>query len=125
MPKFEYIALDQRGQETRGVVDAANPNDVVGQLRQAGYFPTSVTEEGKGGGKPVAKKAQKAMAAVTAPKAKKGGSITLFQRKTIPSKTLMIFTRQLATLIDAGLPLLGGLNVLAKQEKDEVLKNTI
>src|SRR3954467_4870899 len=126
MPKFEYIALDQRGQESRGVVEAASPNDVVGQLRQAGYFPTSVTEEGKAGvAKPVAKKAQKAMAAAAAPKAKKSGQITLFQRKTIPSKTLMIFTRQLATLIDAGLPLLRGLNVLAKQEKDEVLKNTI
>ena len=37
----------------------------------------------------------------------------------------MIFTRQLATLIDAGLPLLRGLNVLAKQERDPVLKSTI
>jgi len=37
----------------------------------------------------------------------------------------MIFTRQLATLIDSGLPLLRGLNVLAKQERDSVLKNTI
>ena len=37
----------------------------------------------------------------------------------------MIFTRQLATLIDAGLPLLRSLNVLAKQERDSVLRNTI
>src|SRR3954464_13327106 len=37
----------------------------------------------------------------------------------------MIFTRQLATLIGAGLPLLRGLTVLAKQEKDLVLRNTI
>ena len=37
----------------------------------------------------------------------------------------MIFTRQLATLIDSGLPLLRSLNVLAKQERDSVLKNTI
>jgi len=37
----------------------------------------------------------------------------------------MIFTRQLATLIDSGLPLLRSLNVLAKQEPDAVLKNTI
>jgi len=37
----------------------------------------------------------------------------------------MIFTRQLATLIDSGLPLLRGLNVLTKQELDAVLKNTI
>jgi type IV pilus assembly protein PilC len=38
---------------------------------------------------------------------------------------MMIFTRQLATLIDSGLPLLRGLNVLAKQERDTVLRNTI
>jgi len=37
----------------------------------------------------------------------------------------MIFTRQLATLIDSGLPLLRSLNVLANQERDKVLKNTI
>src|SRR4051812_15864684 len=123
MPKFEYVALDARGQESRGVIEASTSNDVVGQLRQAGFFPTSVVEEGKGGVK-VAKKTQKAIKAAAAPKAKKGG-ITLFQKKTISSKTLMIFTRQLATLIDAGLPLLRGLNVLAKQEKDPVLKNTI
>jgi len=43
----------------------------------------------------------------------------------VKSKTLMIFTRQLATLIDAGLPLLRSLTVLAKQERDPVLHKTI
>ena len=52
-------------------------------------------------------------------------NIVLFQRKTVKPKTLMIFTRQLATLINAGLPLLRGLGVLAKQERDSVLKSTI
>ncbi len=121
MPRFDYIALDARGQESRGTLDGSNPNDVVGQLRQAGYFPTSVLEEGKGGAA-VVKKTQKAAKIASAPKAKSAGFMA---RKTIKSKTLMIFTRQLATLIDAGLPLLRGLNVLAKQEKDAVLKNTI
>ncbi len=124
MAKFEYIALDARGQESRGVVEAANQNDAVGQLRQAGYFPTNVAEEGKGGMPKADKKQKKAMKAASAPKAKKGG-FTLFSRKTVSSKVLMIFTRQLATLIDAGLPLLRGLTVLAKQEKDLVLRNTI
>jgi type IV pilus assembly protein PilC len=123
MAKYEYIALDARGQESRGVIEAPNPNDAVGQLRQSGYFPTSVVEEGKGAPATRNKKAQKAMKAATAPKAK--GGITLFTKKTVSGKTLMIFTRQLATLIDAGLPLLRGLTVLAKQEKDVVLKNTI
>src|SRR5205823_11895617 len=62
-------------------------------------------------------------ARVTKPRAKKG--IVLFQRRKVKSKILMIFTRQLATLIDSGLPLLRSLNVLAKQERDKVLKNTI
>ena len=107
------------------MIDASNSNDAVGQLRQAGYFPTSVIEEGKG---KVAAKQSKAVTkqakAISAPKAKKG-SITLFEKKTVKSKVLMTFTRQLATLIDAGLPLLRGLTVLAKQERDPVLQRTI
>lgn len=122
--KFEYIALDARGQESRGVIEASNPNEAVGQLRQAGYFPTSVVEEGKGTPVKQSKGTQKAIKAAAAPRAKKGGP-GFFVKKTVKSKTLMIFTRQLATLIDAGLPLLRGLTVLAKQEKDPVLRNTI
>jgi len=124
MPKFNYVALDARGQESTGVIDAASSNDAVGQLRQAGYFPTSVVEEGKG--KAIAKSVKKAgkAASPAAPKAK-GGGIVLFEKKTVKGKILMIFTRQLATLIDAGLPLLRSLTVLAKQERDPVLHKTI
>jgi type IV pilus assembly protein PilC len=126
MPKFNYVALDARGQESAGVLEAPNSNDVIAHLRQAGYFPTSVIEEGKGPKVAKAKKAPKAVAAKSAAVAKKsGGGMVLFQKKTIKPKTLMIFTRQLATLIDAGLPLLRGLTVLAKQEKDLVLRSTI
>ena len=56
---------------------------------------------------------------------RRGRNIVLFERKSVKQKTLMVFTRQLATLINAGLPLLGGLDVLAKQERDSVLKNAI
>src|SRR5688572_10219009 len=108
MAKFEYIALDARGQESQGVIEASTSNDAVGQLRQAGYFPTSVVEEGKGAPAKTSKKVVKQMKQAAAPKAKKGG-ITLFARKSVSGKVLMIFTRQLATLIDAGLPLLRGL----------------
>src|SRR6266403_845082 len=123
MPRYNYVALDARGQESTGLVEAASTNEVIGQLRQAGYFPTSVYEETKSGrdGK-VARRTAK-MARATRPRAK--GSIVLFQRKKIKPKILMIFTRQLATLIDSGLPLLRSVNVLAKQERDAVLRNTI
>ena len=123
MPRFEYIALDARGAESRGIIEAADQNSVVSQLRQTGYFPTSVELVGTGPkqGKGKAKTVKSIAPATTG--GKKG--IVLFQRKTVKSKTLMIFTRQLATLIDAGLPLLKGLAVLAKQEKDLVLKSAI
>src|SRR5438046_3186994 len=62
-------------------------------------------------------------ARVTKPRAKKG--IVLFRRRKVKSKILMVFTRQLATLVDSGLPLLRSLNVLAKQERDRLMKNTI
>src|SRR5437763_3369543 len=124
MPRFTYIALDSRGQESTGLVEAASTNEAIGQLRQAGYFPTNVYEEGKGGGRDgkAAKRAAKA-ARVSQPRERKG--IVLFQRRKVKPKILMIFTRQVATLIDSGLPLLRGLNVHSKQERDPVLKKTI
>lgn len=123
MAKFEYIALDARGQESRGVIEAADTNDAVAQLRQSGYFPTSVVEEGKGA--PASKASKKAQKAIRTAEGQKKKSKGFFARKTVSGKTLMIFTRQLATLIDAGLPLLRGLTVLAKQERDLVLRTTI
>jgi type IV pilus assembly protein PilC len=124
MPRFTYVALDARGQESTGLMEAASSNEVIGQLRQAGYFPTNVYEEGKGGSDgQVARAAAVKAPRVARPRGK--ANIVLFQKKTVKTKVLMIFTRQLATLIDSGLPLLRGLNVLAKQERDTVLRNTI
>ena len=127
MPRFNYVALDARGQESTGLIEASNTNDAVGQLRQAGYFPTSVYEEGKNGAGGAAKAKKSTAVAKTASKApattKKSGAKVA--NKAVKAKILMIFTRQLATLIDAGLPLLRGLMVLEKQERDPVLKATI
>src|SRR5207247_9104142 len=127
MTRFQYVALDARGQESTGSVEANSANEAIGHLRQAGYFPTGVYAEGKA---PAARNgkvkrprtARIAAAAVATPKRKT--SITLFQRQKVKSKILTIFTRQRATLIDSGLPLLRSLNVLAKQEPDPVLKRT-
>src|SRR5947199_2046748 len=124
MPRFNYVALDARGQEATGLVEAASSNAAITQLRQAGYFPTSVIEEAVSSpdGKESRRRAA-TTARTTKTRAKKG--IVLFQRRKVGSKVLMIFTRQLATLVDAGLPLLKSLNVLVKQERDKVLKRTI
>ena len=123
MPKFNYVALDARGQESTGMLEAGTSNEVVAHLRQSGFFPTSVVEEGKGGAPKAAKGKGKAIQAASKSPAKKGAGG--YKKGKVKTKVLMIFTRQLATLIDAGLPLLRGLNVLAKQEKDPMLKGTI
>src|SRR5881394_444951 len=124
MPRFNYVALDTRGEEATGLVEAASTNDAIGRLRQAGYFPTSVYEEAVARADDKAARRRTAkIARATKPRAKSG--IVLFQRTKVKPKVLMIFTRQLATLIDSGLPLLRSLTVLAKQERDKVLQNTI
>jgi type IV pilus assembly protein PilC len=127
MPSYAYTALDARGQEVSDSLEAGSEQEAIAALRQAGYYPTSVLEAGK-----AAKAAKARGKAAKAPAAKGTGmkkeiniSIPFLERKTIKPKTLMIFTRQLATLIDSGLPLLRGLNVLGKQEPDAVLRKTI
>ncbi len=84
-----------------------------------------MVEEGKGPAAKTTKKVQKAMKARGGTKSQARAASCSSQKKTVKSKTLMIFTRQLATLIDAGLPLLRSLTVLAKQERDLVLRKTI
>lgn len=132
MPRYNYVALDSRGQEAAGVIEAESQNAAVGQLRQAGYFPKSISEEGQGGAKHSLSRMKKDFQTGKGKPAKQALSskkvnlnIPFLERKTVKGKTLMIFTRQLATLIDAGLPLLRGLTVLAKQEPDLVLRKVI
>lgn len=118
MANFQYSALDAKGEQTTGVLSAGSEAEAIQQLRNQGLYPTQIVEEGKGktikgkGGKPV-KVQKKGKTAKT----KAGGSIK--------AKPLMIFTRQLATLIDSGLPLLRSLTVLEKQEPNPVLKATV
>lgn len=118
MANFQYIALDAKGEQHEGSVEAASREDAIAQLQGQGLYPTKVGESGKKG--KGGKKAPAAKGAKAAKKTKKpsGGG-------KLKPKVLMIFTRQLATLIDSGLPLLRGLNVLANQEPNPLLKGTI
>ena len=125
MPSYVYTALDARGMEVSDTLEAGTEQEAVATLRQAGFYPTSVMEAGK------AAKAARG-GATKAPKVKAAGlkkeinlNIPFLERKTIKPKTLMIFTRQLATWIDSGLPLMRGLTVLGKQEPDPLLRTTI
>jgi type IV pilus assembly protein PilC len=126
MPTFAYTALDARGQEVSNTLEAGNEQEAIQALRQAGYYPTSVTEAGRAAkAAPGRPKAPRAAAKGEGLKKDIKINIPFLEKKTIKPKTLMIFTRQLATLIDSGLPLLRGLTVLGKQEPDPVLRKTI
>jgi type IV pilus assembly protein PilC len=125
MAKFSYVALDPRGKEITGVLESENTTAAVSRIREMGYFPTNVAEADKAATKKGGKTATSGSAGGKA-RAKKGFSINLnFSTGKIKSKALTAFTRQLATLIDAGLPLLRGLDVLRKQEKNQTLKQTL
>ena len=128
MPKFNYVAMNQRGKEEKGTLDVASQNEAINRLKDMGFFPTKVTEataepkkgaKGKKGGKKPAKAKKKG----------KKGDINIpmpkFLQGKVKPKVLTTFTRQLATLVDAGLPLLRGLRVLGKQERNPALKGII
>ncbi|MBL9173910.1 MAG: type II secretion system F family protein [Verrucomicrobiales bacterium] len=126
MPKYQYVAMDSRGKEQKGTLEVASQADAINRLKEMGYFPTKVVEAEKPKEKKDAKKG--AAAAPAAGGKKKGVNLNI----KIPglgggvkTKVLTTFTRQLATLVDAGLPLLRGLRVLQKQEKNATLKSTI
>ena len=125
MPKFDYVAMDAKGKEVTGVLESENQAAAHARIREMGYFPTNITEAGKD--KRSSKTPADAPVAARAGTRKAPGSklnISIGGGK-VKSKVLTAFTRQLATLQDAGLALLRGLEVLRKGEKDPVLKRAI
>ena len=131
MPKFAYIAVDSAGKESRGTIEAPNQAQAVAKVRSQGLFPTAI---GAAGGADAAAKP-----AAPAPGAKKGtpagkksvGQMKIeiklpkFLRGKVKQKDLTTLTRQLATLVDAGLPLLRGLHVLQRQTPNATLKEAL
>ncbi len=127
MPKFNYVAMDSRGKETKGTLDVGSQNEAISRLKEMGFFPTKVVEADK----LKDKGDKKAGAAPAKGGAKKKGGGLSFEIKIpgltgkVKPKVLTTFTRQLATLVDAGLPLLRGLRVLERQEKSAALRKII
>ena len=126
MATFQYIAKDSAGNERRGTVEAGDRNSAIAAVRAQGLLPTALGEVKSAA--PAAKASPK-KGAKGAPKAapKKGGlnkdikiniKMPKFLQGRIKTKVLTQFTRQLATLVNAGLPLMRGIEVLKRQMKD-------
>ena len=115
MPTFTYEALNAAGKPQKGAIEASNSDEAIQRIKSQGFFPTEVREQKvkKGGGVP---------AGGVAKKKKKGTTIAIGRVK---QKQITLFTRQLSTLQDAGLPLLRSLQILEGQSKPGLMKNVL
>ena len=108
MPVFEYTALDDRGKSTSGIIDAEGAQAARQKLRTSGIFPVSIKET------------QEAQ-----PK-KELGTFSLASRLSrVKPVEVAMMTRQLATLIGAGFPLVSALDALVPQTNSHGFKKIL
>ena len=98
MPAFTYTARALNGDLRTATIDAPSRDEVVAQLRRQRLNVVKIDE-----------------AAQAANKKKSGGKISM--------RDVVIFTRQFSTMINAGLPLVQALDILAKQSENKALKD--
>lgn len=110
MPVFEYTAIEKgSGKKTRGVVDADTLAAARGKLRELELYPTEIIESNR------------RQVDVTAG----GGRRARRARGGVSSRDLALMTRQLATLLQAGMPLIEALSALLEQTSKARLKSII
>jgi len=111
MPLFAYSAVDAQGKTHQGTLEANSAADAAAAIKKQGRFPTNIAETAAAMGKTKGKGLSFSFSLG-------GGTGT----GKVPAKVLTVFTRQLSTLISAGLPLLRSLRTLSKQEKNVNLR---
>ena len=105
MPKFDWEARSKAGSTQKGVMEAGNAAQVESQLKRYGFSSITVKEQGKGLNMQL----------------KLPGS----GAKKIETKDLVVFTRQFATMIDSGLPLVQCLDILSGQQENKTFKEIL
>ncbi len=102
MAAFEFVALDHKGKQRKGVLEADSARQVRQQLRDKSWMPLSVeVTEAKSANNPMGK---------------------MFKR-SIATKDLALLTRQMATLIGSGLPIEEALKATADQNEKKRIKS--
>jgi type IV pilus assembly protein PilC len=101
MPIYKWEGKTLKGLVKKGEMEAPNETAIRIHLRQQNIIPTKISSKGK---------------AIT---------ISLPFGKKVKQRLVAIFTRQLATMIDAGLPLVQSLEILSSQQEHKVFKNVI
>jgi len=120
MPKFKYTAADSAGNEKSGMIEAVNRPAALLRLKEMGFASATIAEFSS----PAA--AKPSVAPSVAKPARSSTAVSFSLPRLFSSgmsrKQLMVFTRQLATMIDAGVPLLRALQIIQKQEKRAAIK---
>ncbi len=104
MPVYAYTCFDVSGKEVKGIINADTARSAREELRKQRLFPYEIKEEKRSG--------------------KAGSLFSLFLPKIRPA-AIAAMTRQLATLIDAGIPLVDALQAVADQEENLHLKKML
>ncbi|MEI8355169.1 MAG: type II secretion system F family protein [Deltaproteobacteria bacterium] len=105
MPKFTWEARSRSGSTQKGVMDATNMASVDAQLKKFGFSGIKIKGEGTGLGKSL--------------------KMPGFGARKVQTKELVIFTRQFATMIDSGLPLVQCLDILSSQQENKTFKDIL
>ncbi|MFH1230138.1 MAG: type II secretion system F family protein [Planctomycetota bacterium] len=108
MAKYSYEGFDRAGKKISGEIEASSSQEANNRIRKMGYFPSSIKEKTSG-----------AIPSKTALQKKR------FYITGVSKKSLTQFTVQLATLQNAGLPILRSLKILSDQQKPSKLKDVI
>lgn len=112
MPKFSYIAKDKLGNTQKNIVDFDNQEALVNDLQKKELFIVNISELAyKSAGKKGKQKVKRKKAR--------------FRRKKIKLQDLLVFSNQLATMLDAGVPLVRSLSVIKSQIESEKFYNVI
>lgn len=119
MFNYAYVAINPQGAEARGVLAAADQNEALKRIKEMGLFPTKV-----GPAKGSAPQSLPSRARISVnPRWQLLASVRF--AGAIKAAHLAVFTRQLATLIDAGMPLLRSLRILEEQEENQSLRRVL
>jgi type IV pilus assembly protein PilC len=118
MNSYTFEAVDAAGLPARGTMEVGNLNEALRRIREMGLFPTRVVD-GR------APRPRTVTAAKSRPASRRFSWSMSLTRARVKPAALAAVTRQLATLVEAGMPLLRGLRILHQQETNRTLKDIL
>lgn len=102
MPNYTYTAKSDPQKTIQGLIDAESQQEAITKLTRMGYFPISIEAENPASGK-----------------------LNFWQLRKVSNKDILLFTQQLSNLLDSGVNILNGLNIILAQTSNRYLKSAV